>query len=229
MKTFRTAQKPKSKKKEDTKVDISKIPPPRSRHEMLNATNPLLKNLVKIHTDIEWPNLSEYKHNINEFWAVLFKQLTEPYMTREQKVKIYDKIKRRVFEEQSNQIKQAKLEDRQKSARNASSTISTDAHLNAYNLDNEELNYVVFKKYLLKMYKLNDMPLKKPKKSIKIKRSMTQRRRSSVLASAQLFNRLADPKVGKPMKKPKVSMISDHHSYVRKSHGTSSCLSIRSP
>ena len=58
---------------------------------------------------MDWPNLAEMKNNINKFWEVLYKDLTEPYMSKYHKEKIFNKIKRKVFEERSEQIKKAKF------------------------------------------------------------------------------------------------------------------------
>jgi hypothetical protein len=93
MKNWKSTSQPRLDKKlskAPQNVDISSIPKPRSRQEMLNATNPVLRNLIKVRKDIEWPDLINQKQKINEFWEVLFKQLTEPYMSKEQKEQVYN-------------------------------------------------------------------------------------------------------------------------------------------
>lgn len=107
---------------------------------------------------------------MNEFWAVLYKRLTEPYMSKYQKEEVFNKIKRQVFEDRSYQIKKAKFASFQAernakpksspgttSTKHSSTDKTTEAQkqnvsvvptlgkMNAYNLDNNDLDYIVFK------------------------------------------------------------------------------------
>lgn len=78
--------------------------------------------------------------------------MTEPYMSKYQKEEVYNKIKRKVFEERSNDIKKMKHQGKQLNKEPGSnsnfmfSKINIkDRKLNAYNLDNNDLDYIVYK------------------------------------------------------------------------------------
>ena len=78
--------------------------------------------------------------------------MTEPYMSKYQKEEVYNKIKRKVFEERSNDIKKMKNQGKQSNKEVStgnnfmfSKINSKDKKLNAYNLDNNDLDYIVYK------------------------------------------------------------------------------------
>lgn len=116
-------------------------------------------------------------------------------MTKYQKEEVFNKIKRKVFIERSEQIKNAKLEGKNfaKEVQNPMLLSGPYHNLNAYNLDNNDLDYIVFKKYLLKLYgfeKLtkkvvtNDISKKQPK------RCKTARRQSTLI-NQDFYDRLS--------------------------------------
>ena len=160
---------------------------------MRDDTNPFMEKMqVKLKQDINWPNLAGQKKHMNEFWAVLYKDLTEPYMSKYQREEVFNRIKRKVFEERSEQIKKAK-EDGKSFVRDTQNPLLLTGvyhNLNAYNLDNNDLDYIVYKKYLLKLYGLEKPVKKPPKRESKIKRPSTARR-SSIAISDNFYKRLS--------------------------------------
>lgn len=50
----------------------------------------------EIITAIEWPKLGQLKEDINQFWKVLYKDMTEKYMSKYQREEVFNKIKRKV-------------------------------------------------------------------------------------------------------------------------------------
>lgn len=68
---------------------------------------------------------------MDNFWAVVFKEMTEPYMSKYQKEKVFNKIKRMVFEERSAQIKKAK---------NMGSSLTSDKRMNVETFVLNEIN-----------------------------------------------------------------------------------------
>lgn len=68
-------------------------------------------------------------------------------MSKYQKEEVFNKIKRKVFEERSEQIKKAKLEGKNLANGVQNPLLITGPYhnLNAYNLDNNDLDYIVFK------------------------------------------------------------------------------------
>lgn len=86
---------------------------------------------------------------MDDFWATIFKEMTEPYMSKYQREQVYNKIKRLVFEHRSAQIKRAKHMGKklnQSELRNPFAMSRENMRtFNAYNLDNNDLDYIVYK------------------------------------------------------------------------------------
>ncbi|CAI2361801.1 unnamed protein product [Moneuplotes crassus] len=153
---------------------------------------------------MDWSDFSEMKQKINDFWEVLFKDYTEPYMSKYHK-QIFKQIMKKVFEERSAQIKKAKLEcnNFQHDSDNNNMVSSLYRILDAYNLDNNDLDYVAYKKYLLKLANLEQkVRVEDLQDRKKMKRTHLNKRLSMV--SPKWYQRLASPDKKKAKTKNKL-------------------------
>ncbi|CAI2364369.1 unnamed protein product [Moneuplotes crassus] len=145
---------------------------------------------------MEWPNLAEMKRNLNHFWEVLYKEYTEPHMSKYHKEQVFGKIKKKVFEGRSRQIKRAKEEGKtfKGGVKDPAVGMGSWTDLNAYNLDNNDLDYVVYKKYLMKLAELEKKILVEVEsgKRKEFKRAKSKKRFS--VSTAKVCRRLSGVK-----------------------------------